>query len=151
MAKKSKKNPTYTKNPGLSGSGKPTLIKPDGARIVAQSELSQLQEKRENLQNQLEEIDSQILELKNKRKAELLAELKELGLDVVPKGTASASTGESKKKGKKTLNKPCRICGFLTTPYHDARLKTHRDQGDNKKPLTEAELASSKLKKVAAA
>lgn len=151
MAKKPKKKPTYTKNPGLSQAKAPTLIKPNGDRIVAQSELTQLQQKREQIQSQLEEVDTQILELKNKRKEELLEELKALGLDVVPKTTASASSGDNKKKGtKKTLDKPCKICGFLTEPYHDARLKTHRDQGDNKRPLTDAELAAAKLKKVEA-
>jgi hypothetical protein len=55
MAKKPKaKQPTYTKNPGLSRAGKPTLIKQNGDRIVAQSELAQVQEKREKLQAQLE-------------------------------------------------------------------------------------------------
>src|SRR5688572_7543631 len=102
MAKKpkSKKKPTYTKNPGLSGAGKPTLIKQDGERIVAQSELAQLQEKREKLQAQLEELDGEILELKRKRKEELMAELKELGLDV-PRVTTVAASGEGgKKKGR---------------------------------------------------
>ena len=49
MARRPKKKATYTKNPGLSGSGKPTLVKQDGERIVAQTELAQLQDKREKL------------------------------------------------------------------------------------------------------
>lgn len=66
---------------------------------MAQSELSQLQEKRDKLQTQLEELDGEILELKNKRKAELLAELKELGLDM-PRVTAASSASDGKRKGR---------------------------------------------------
>jgi hypothetical protein len=101
-----KKRPSYVtklyiNNPGLSGSGKPTLIKQDGERIVAQSELAQLQEKRDRLQDTLHELDSQILALKTKRKDELLAELEALGLDGVPVSRVKASTGEGgRKKGR---------------------------------------------------
>lgn len=100
MAKKSKKKPTYTKNPGLSQAKAPTLIRQSGGeRVMAQSELSQLQDKREDVQRQLDKLDADILELKNKRKEELLAELKELGLDV-PRVSAASSSGDGKRKGR---------------------------------------------------
>jgi hypothetical protein len=66
------------------------------------------------------------------------------------------SFGESKslstKKTKSTTatkrvmkGEPCKICGFKTTPPHDARL--HRGQ-KTKKPLTAHELAEKGLAKV---
>lgn len=66
---------------------------------MAQSELAQLQDKREQLQGELDKIDADILTLKNKRKEELLAELKELGLDV-PRVAAASSSGNGKRKGR---------------------------------------------------
>jgi hypothetical protein len=102
MAKKplSKKKQTYSKNPGLSQAKAPTLIRQDGGeRIVAQSELAQLQDKREDLQRELDKIDGQILELKNKRKDELLAELRELGLDV-PRVKAKTQSTDGKRRGR---------------------------------------------------
>jgi hypothetical protein len=78
------------------------LTKSSGERIVAQSELAQLQEKRDRLQADLHELDSQILALKTRRKDELLAELEALGLDVVPNAkTKSASTGDGKRRGRR--------------------------------------------------
>ena len=47
----------------------------------------------------------------------------------------------------RTFNKPCQICGFKTEPYHDGRLKAHRDQ-EKKKPLTDAQLAELEMRKV---
>ena len=92
------------KNPGLNTASTPTLVRQHtGERVVAQSELAQLQEKRDKMQADLHELDSQILVLKTKRKGELLAELEALGLDVVPAAKAkAASTGDGgKKKGRR--------------------------------------------------
>jgi hypothetical protein len=99
MAKKPKKKPTYTKNPGLSQAKAPTLIRQSGERVMAQSELAQLQDKRENVKRELDKLDADILALKNKRKDELLAELQALGLDV-PKMTATSTGDGGKKKGR---------------------------------------------------
>ena len=52
------------------------------------------------------------------------------------------------KARSRTFDKPCQICGFKTEPYHDGRLKTHRDQGERKRPLTDAQLAELEMKKV---
>ena len=93
-----KANTSQRKNPGLSQANAPTLIKATGERIVAQSELSQLQEKRDKLAAQLQEVDTQILEHKNKRKEELLAELHDLGLDVP---TVSTWSRKGRPKGFK--------------------------------------------------
>jgi SMC interacting uncharacterized protein involved in chromosome segregation len=94
----SKVKTSQRKNPGLSQAKAPTLIKATGERIVAQSELTQLQEKRDKLAAQLQEIDAQILEHKNKRKEELLAELHDLGLDVP---TLSTWSRKGRPKGFK--------------------------------------------------
>jgi DNA repair exonuclease SbcCD ATPase subunit len=81
---------------------------------VAQSELGQLQDKREHLIAQLEEIDNEIMALKKKRQAELMAELEELGLSV----PAPRSAGERKLQRQRDPAKPCPVCG---EPGHDAR------------------------------
>jgi len=81
---------------------------------VAQSELAQLQDKRENLIAQLDEIDSQIMALKKKRQAELMAELEQLGLGV----PAAKASGERKLQRLRDPSKPCRVCGEVG---HDAR------------------------------
>jgi hypothetical protein len=97
MAKKPKKV-----HHGLADDKRPiVLTKSSGERIVAQSELAQLQEKRDRLQADLHELDSQILALKTKRKDELLAELEALGLDVVPAAKArAASSRDGKRRGR---------------------------------------------------
>jgi DNA repair exonuclease SbcCD ATPase subunit len=81
---------------------------------VAQSELGQLQDKREHLIAQLDEIDRQIMILKKKRQAELMAELEELGLSV----PASKSASDRKLQRQRDPSKPCPVCGELG---HDAR------------------------------
>ena len=48
----------------------------------------------------------------------------------------------------RTFDKPCQICGFRTEPYHDGRLKAHRDQGKNKRPLTDAQLAELEMRRI---
>lgn len=93
-----KKKVPAKNNPGLGQASTPTLIKPNGERIVAQSELAQLQEKRDKVQADLDDLDRQLLELKKRRKEELLAELDALGLDVTPRSTSSEPSG--KKKGR---------------------------------------------------
>lgn len=56
-----------------------------------------------------------------------------------------------RKIGKRTItrkrdpNAPCVVCGFATSPGHDAR--KHRAQGDKKKPFTASELEGLGLKK----
>jgi hypothetical protein len=70
-----------------------------------------------------------------------IAELNELGFNyrlIEGAPSSRASRGES-RKGTRSVdpNKPCPICGFKTTPPHDAR--AHRSQAD-KKPFTAEEL-----------
>jgi DNA repair exonuclease SbcCD ATPase subunit len=81
---------------------------------VAHTELGQLQDKREHLLAQLDQIDSEILALKKKRQAELIAELEELGLSV----PTPRSAGEKKLQRQRDPAKPCPVCG---EPGHDAR------------------------------
>ena len=78
---------------------------------MAQSELGQLQDKREHLIAQLDEIDSQIMAVKKKRQAELMAELEELGLSV-----PTSRAGE----GTDTVTRPSRV-QFAASLGHDAR------------------------------
>ncbi len=59
----------------------PTLIKPDGRRLVAQSPLDQLLDRREDCQRQLDALDAQIREMKQQRRTVLLEELRSLGFD----------------------------------------------------------------------
>jgi DNA repair exonuclease SbcCD ATPase subunit len=102
------------KTHSLKDARHPVLVRQSGERLVAQSELGQLQDKREHLIAQLDEIDSQIMTLKKKRQAELMAELEELGLSVPTSRTA----GEKKLQRQRDPSKPCPVCGELG---HDAR------------------------------
>src|ERR1700754_1135238 len=86
-----KRNPSGKRH-SLKDARHPVLVRQSGERLVAQSELGQLQDKREHLIAQLDEIDSAIMALKKKRQAELMAELEELGLSI----PTSRSAGERK-------------------------------------------------------
>jgi DNA repair exonuclease SbcCD ATPase subunit len=108
-----KRNPAG-KTHSLKDARHPVLVRQSGERLVAQSELGQLQDKREHLIAQLDEIDNQIMALKKKRQAELMAELEELGLSV----PTSRFAGEKKLQRQRDPSKPCPVCGELG---HDAR------------------------------
>jgi hypothetical protein len=60
---------------------------------------------------------------------------------------AGARSGRG-KAGKREVRPgaPCSICGFATEPYHDGRLKAHREQGE-KKPLTDEQLEAARLER----
>jgi hypothetical protein len=98
--------------------------------------------------NELEKLEA--------RKGELLEQLRKASqtvtanLDKYLPGVKDMprKAKESFEKARKTLDKPCSICGFKTKPYHDGRLKIHRDQGEKKKPLTDTQLAELEMKKV---
>src|SRR5258708_5358892 len=117
MAKQRRAGKTHS----LKDARHPVLVKKNGERIVAQTELGQLHEKREKIVAQLDEIDGEILALKKKRQAELMAELNELGLDA----SASAKVSGGKKTARqRDPSKPCKVCGETG---HDAR--RHRSDG----------------------
>jgi DNA repair exonuclease SbcCD ATPase subunit len=101
---------------------------------VAHSELGRLQEKRESLVAQLDEIDSEILSLKKKRHAELMAEIHELGL-IAPATVKVA--GDKKITRQRNPSKVCPVCEFKTNPPHDSR--AHKSQ-KTKAPFTPEEL-----------
>jgi DNA repair exonuclease SbcCD ATPase subunit len=88
-------------------------------------DLAQLVERKARLQEQMNEIDTKIYEHKKVRQAELLAELKELGLEDKSERRASA-TGITRQRDP---NKPCPVCGETG---HDAR----RHKGEPKKKKT---------------
>jgi hypothetical protein len=106
---------------------------------------------------QLKKLDEQRSKLladatvEAKKKAdEAIAELNSLGYsyrlvegDEAPK---KASKGKPRQKSE-----ICSICKFGTEPSHDGRHKSHRDQGDNKKPFTEKQLKDLGLEKKPAA
>jgi DNA repair exonuclease SbcCD ATPase subunit len=92
---------------------------------VAQ-DLEQLQERRTKLQEQIDEVDTKIYEFKKIRRDELMAELKELGLEDMPKMKTAASSGGTKRQ--RDPNKPCPVCGETG---HDAR--RHRGENIKKK------------------
>ena len=86
-------------------------------------------------------------------------EFKNLGLSIWEIGTLFASQlglpiGKTKvaikasgTKGTRQTNtdQPCKICGFKTEPYHDAR--RHRSQAE-KRPFTAKELTDMGMQKV---
>jgi DNA repair exonuclease SbcCD ATPase subunit len=97
----------------------PTLVRQSsGERLLAQSELDQLQERRDTLMAQVDEIDSEILAYKKKRQGELLAELEGLGLNMPGARSAVGAGGEKKITRVRDTSKPCPICGELG---HDGR------------------------------
>ena len=104
----------------------PVLVRQSsGERLVAQSELDQLQEKRAKAAAQLEEIDAEILAFKKKRHGELLAEIQRLGLNVP--APIKLTAGDKKViTRQRDLSKPCKVCGQTG---HDAR----RHRSDAKK------------------
>jgi hypothetical protein len=108
-----KRNPAG-KTHSLKDVKHPVLVRQTGERLVAQSELGQLQDKRNHLIAQLDAIDSEILALKKKRQAELMAELEELGLNV----PTPRSAADRKLQRQRDPSKPCPVCGEIG---HDAR------------------------------
>ena len=82
---------------------------------MAQSELDQLQEKRDKVAAQLDEIEGEILAYKKKRQGELMAELEGLGLNVPG---ANPRCQLEKRRHPAARLKPCRVCGQTG---HDAR------------------------------
>jgi DNA repair exonuclease SbcCD ATPase subunit len=103
----------------------PVLVRQNGERLVAQSELDQLEEKRAKAAAQLEEIESEILAYKKKRYDELKKEMEALGLNV-PAPAKLSAVGERKITRQRDLSKPCKVCGATG---HDAR----RHRADGKK------------------
>ena len=97
-----------------------------------------------NIVNEIESLD--------KRKAELIQKLSDARDSLneqfnkwLPTGlTASVKAAQDRAKN---YDKPCKFCGFKTEPYHDARLKMHRDQ-INKKALTDSELAAAGMRRI---
>jgi len=82
--------------------------------------------------------------------ADVIAELRELGFNyrLVEE---DAGSGPRRKNSAKSAGKgvpsgsPCPVCKFKTEPPHDAR--THRRQGDHKRPFTPKQLAELELTK----
>ena len=94
----------------------------------------------------LDEAKTTALEIANNA----IAELNELGFTYqLIEGGKRNSTAPS-RIGTRAISadKICPICKIVTDPPHDARHKLHRAQGQNKKPLTDAELSSAGLTKV---
>lgn len=78
---------------------------------------------------------------------EAVRELNELGFSYRLVDDAQATSGDGARKGTRTVkDAPCPICGFRTSPPHDAR--AHRFQGDQKRPFTDEDLAAKGLEKV---
>lgn len=96
-------------------------------------DLDALLERRKKLQEQIEEVDERITEQKKGRISELVAELKELGYNVDNRKKRSASDRDPSSV-------TCQICKITG---HDAR--SHRGQGDKKRPFTKEELRDKGL------
>jgi hypothetical protein len=94
-------------------------------------DLEALLERRKKLQEQLDEVEAKVVELKQAQIQEHLAALKELGYQT----RSRAKRGSSSASRHQDPNKKCPICEI---PGHDAR--AHRSQGEKKKPFTKEEL-----------
>jgi hypothetical protein len=78
-----------------------------------------------------------------------IRELNDIGFHYVLREGATKAKAERKGQSdapkRKSRDEPCKICGFKTSPIHDAR--AHRGQA-HKKPFTPAELSAKGLHKV---
>ena len=101
--------------------------------------------------NELERLES--------RKGELLEQLRRARETVsasfdkyLPAGVkdmpAKVKESYNRARSGRTFDNPCQICGFKTEPYHDGRLKAHRDQGKKKQPLTDSQLADLEMRRI---
>jgi hypothetical protein len=72
-----------------------------------------------------------------------LSELNKLGFDY--RVVVNGRVDERVKRSTRTLDAPCRICGFRTMRPHDAR--AHRGQA-KKAPFTRKELAERSMRRV---
>ena len=99
--------------------------------------------------NEIEKLDA--------RRGELIEQLRKASERVssqlskyIPAGVTELprKAKEGYDRTRRTLNRPCSICGFKTDPYHDGRLKAHRDQGEKKKPLSDTQLAELGMRRV---
>jgi hypothetical protein len=102
-----------------------------------------------NIVNRIEALDKERSELIQK-----LADARNSLNDQFSKWLPDSLTQAGARGGKVRTAKreakpgaPCNICGFATEPYHDGRLKAHRDQGE-KKPLTDGQLDAARLERV---
>ena len=100
-----------------------------------------------NIVNRIEAIDAE--------RAQLVKKLEEARAEITAQfdrwlPAALDNVGDkAKAAARKLSDRPCGICGFKTTPPHDARLKAHRDQPEGAKtPLTAEQLASANLRRV---
>jgi hypothetical protein len=78
---------------------------------------------------------------------ELLAERLKIDEQLAMLGHTDGKAPKKKAGTPRQKSEICTICKFATDPSHDGRLKFHRDQGENKKPLTDKQLADLGLKK----
>lgn len=102
---------------------------------------------------QLRVLDEQRTKLLDGAKQEALTkareavdELNALGFSYVL--SSSGRTGGGSRRGTRQVdpNKPCPICGFVTSPPHDGR--AHRSQNGKKKPFTAEELSTMNMRKI---
>lgn len=121
------------------------MAKQPASGISPKEEMQQLERRLEELRSQLrgdaEAGLMQSLEDFNKMNFGVTYELRPA------RGTAAkARSGRPAKTTRKVdASRPCPVCGFNTTPPHDAR--AHRSQGANKRPFTAEELAEKGLVK----
>lgn len=111
--------------------------------------------KDEGIQGQMDQIkrlQDQINSLQSEARDQLIAQanqairdLNHMGFDyrLVQGGERGRSAGKATRLSDP--DRPCPVCKFRTTPFHDAR--THRRQGSNKKAFTADELRELGLKR----
>jgi hypothetical protein len=102
----------------------------------------------------IKELDAERAKLLDEAKREALARAQQAISDLNALGFSYSLTQVSMGRtpaGRKGLGgisteKPCRICGFLTSPPHDAR--KHRFSKAKKRPFNAKELTDLGLRKV---
>lgn len=106
--------------------------------------------------DRIRQLDEERREIMEQAKAEAMSkvdeaigELNSLGFSyrVVQDGRSGRSK-EGTRGGTRRSNpdRPCPVCGFQTSPPHDAR--AHRSQGENKRPFAAEELEARGMEQV---
>ena len=106
--------------------------------------------KKMSILEQLKKLEDERAKLINGAKDEAFKKAEAAVADLNSLGFPYRLVEGEEKAGKKKVRQKggiCKICKFETEPPHDGRLKTHREQGDARKPLTEKQMAELGFKK----
>jgi hypothetical protein len=124
---------------------RPQLVTRTGDRKLAQTDIQRFLQEEQERQARKQELIQELLLERDRQMAEFEEQLTSLGYRADVVGKPSGARKEAGEKRERKRSETCSICEFATQPPHDGRLKAHRDQGKNKKALTDTELEEAGL------